>query len=181
MLPETTILSETIPVSEEIWVRRDLSDRGGLFVLRETFIGLYPIAAFGSLFILLSPLYLIVAMVAEKHPLIAVLIILIFSPLLLGIFAVWKWLLTKSRTCPLWLYCEQLNPETLTIFYCRKSPIVIRLANSTIKSKPMPSLYASITLTDKETKTSATLGLLTPEEYDRFMQYWNAAQKTLDA
>ena len=77
--------------------------------------------------------------------------------------------------CPLWLYAEQLNPEQLKIYHLRKPPTIIKLAGSTLDPKTKFKYYTTLTVTDQATETSATLGLLTPEEYDRFMQYWNAA------
>ncbi|MGV6815234.1 MAG: hypothetical protein ACWA5W_09550 [Phycisphaerales bacterium] len=81
---------------------------------------------------------------------------------------------TSSR-CPLWFYAEQLNPEQLKIYHLRKPLTIIKLAGSTLETTTKLKHYTTLTITDMATNTAATLGLLTPEEYNRFMQYWNAA------
>jgi len=87
----------------------------------------------------------------------------------------WTKLIRHSSKCPIWLYAEQLNPEQLKIYHFRKPPTIIKLAESSLDTKTKLKHYTTITITDKATEISAILGFLTPEEYDRFMQYWNAA------
>jgi hypothetical protein len=105
--------------------------------------------------------------------------IFIVAPLAIITSPAWIFTTKRSKMSPAWLYAEQLNPEQLKIYHLRKPPTIIKLAGSTLDPKTKFKYYTTLTITDKATDTSATLGLLTPEEYDRFMQYWNAANPSL--
>lgn len=169
-----------LPLGEEIWVRRDCESRGGPFLFREASIALYTI-----LIMILPVIFTALSTVLLRKAGIGYAIILMMlAPSLLlfyflsfPAFKVWMNLIACSCRCPLWLHAEQLNPERLAINHIYRIPTIIELADSTVDTI---NLRWFTTVKVQDTHTTATLGLLTHEEYDRFMQYWNAAQKTHD-
>ena len=76
--------------------------------------------------------------------------------------------------CPVFFYAEQIDPVQLTIYRLRKPQITVPLRDSLV-SKTIKNHYINLVIMSKSKQSEVTLGLLTPEEYDRFMQYWNAA------
>ena len=162
------------PLGEEIWIRRDLESRGGPFIFRELiFVGTLLMPAVTLLILAFAfPLYQTGNLALQIVMAVSAVAMLISYCLSFFIFI--YYIFCASRFSPLWLYAEQLNPETLTIHRLGKQPIQIQLAESTIKKQTAFKYYTIITITDKD-KNSATLPALTPEETDRFMAYWNAA------
>ncbi len=167
-------------LSEEIWVRRDLPNPGRPFILREYLL----VDTLRSLTFLVIPITIFIQIglshlgfrsFQSSRILALGYTMAICAPFVLATFFIFAKTIKTSSKCPLWLYAEQLNPEQLKIYHFRKPPTIIKLAESTLDTKTKFKHYTTITITDKDTNTSATLGLLTPEEYDRFMQYWNAA------
>lgn len=170
------------PTGEQIWVRRDIYRRGGLFLRREITIWFAIFIMASSLLVSASATAWLTQMGDWRFILVALFSLIVsLVPLSLTVIIASHEVIRYSQYCPTWYYAEQLNPEQLKIYHFRKPPTIIKLANSTLDTKSKFKHYTTLTITDKDTGTSATLGLLTPEEYDRFMQYWNAAQKTLDA
>lgn len=168
-------MNSTWPIGEEIWIRRDLESRGGSFYYRE--ILLFSILSSSFLILLLGIPMSIALFQSGTVPLLIAMIlfvIIVLIPFGISFIAATKHLHAMSCLCPLWLYAEQLNPETLTIHHLRKPSTQLQLAESTLQERTFLKHYTTITLTDKD-KNSATLPALTPEETDRFMAYWNAA------
>ena len=173
-----------LPSGEEIWVRRDIDCRGGHFIKRELSV------VFNSLsFLVVRPLLIYVLFSFIRTPLqyafgskyqFLVFTIALGVPLFLYLrslrleYTGWLLSITRSRFCPIWFYAEQLNPERLTIYHLRKPPTVIYLKGSQITKRNNRHII-SIHIADTQSNTSALLRSLTPKEYDRFMQYWNAA------
>ncbi len=173
------------PLGEELWLRREYQTRSAAYTYRDlSYFGFLNFLTWG-----LIPSTIAMGIVmpsvtsfligfntpTESWYVIVGASILVCLPVsLLTAFPLLKTIHCYSK-CPLWFYAEQLNPEQLKIFHLRKSPTLIKLAGSTLDTKTKLKHYTTLTVTDINTNTSATLGLLTPEEYDRFMQYWNAA------
>ena len=175
MPPKPTILSKPFPLGEEIWVRRDLENRGGSFIFRELVI--ISILCWQAFILLLLPSIIVILFQTSDLALqlaMAACTVVILISACISFFFLARLLLHMSHFSPTWLYAEQLNPETLTIHRLRKQPTQLQLAESTIQSRTFLKHYTTITITDKE-NNSATLPALTPEETDRFMAYWNAA------
>ncbi len=170
------------PLGEELWLRRDLKNRGGPFIFRELFV--ICILLWQASLLLLIPVFVILFQTSDRATPLAIAVgtVIVLIPAYISFFFLVYILLAMSRFSPIWFYAEQLNPEQLKVYHFRKPPTIIKLANSSLDTKKTKiKYYTTLTVTDKATETSATLGLLTPEEYDRFMQYWNAAQVDTDA
>ena len=177
-------MTDPLPDGEEIWLRRDTHDRAGLLVKRELAV------VFHSLSILvLRPLVIYVMFFfirralhsawGTSYPLITLAIalgvpLLLVLPTLRLAYPLWLLSITRSRFCPTWLYAEQLNPERLTIYHLRKPPTMIQLKGAQITKHKVGS-STTINIADKQGDNAAILITLLPNEYDRFMQYWNAA------
>lgn len=173
-----------IPDGEEIWVRRDTQERAGLLIKRELFAVFHT-----ALVVIAYPLtfYFMHSLVEEmlrlslgvKYPFIAMLVslgvpILLLLPSLRRVYPHWLKSITRSRFCPSWLYAEQLNPERLTIYHLRQPPTVIDLKGSRITCI-YNRISTTIMIADEQGEHSAILIALLPNEVDRFMRYWNAA------
>ena len=164
------------PAGEQIWVRRDIHNRGGLFSYRELALWFAVFIMSCSLLLSSFATFKLTQMDDFRIALIAIFFFIVtLIPLNLAACLLSISILTLSRYCPTWLYAEQLNPEQLKVYHFRKPPTIIKLASSTLNPKTKFKHYTTLSITDKDTRTTATLDLLTPEEYNRFMQYWNAA------
>ncbi|MBL4591578.1 MAG: hypothetical protein JKY96_06415, partial [Phycisphaerales bacterium] len=173
-------MPDALPLGEEIWVRRDTRSRGGPFMFRETRTWLCLAAGIAAIFFVATTFY----EVLQNASLSPALMLGVVGILLITIVP-FTWMLSKilvaglkiSRYCPVWLYAEQINPECLTIFHFRKPPTVIQLKDAKIErvKNPIFKLLTTIHVEDETGDTSATLAALTPEEYNRVMKYWQAA------
>jgi len=177
---------DIFPTGEEIWIRRDIPCRGGSSIKRELLLAFYSIYVLGIVPLII---YFIVQIIQNTFfssqsntlffvtPIILIgLSIIIWIPLLILMYPRWLKFLKCSQYCPLWFYAEQLSPVQLTIYHLHKPPSFFALRGSKIrKDIHVLRYFTTLQMADEHSAESTTLGLLTPEEYDRFMQYWNAA------
>ncbi len=168
------------PLGESVWVRRDHSGRGALFLLREIRITtLLVLFSFITLFVLFRTTT-IVYRNDSFPPWAAVLLYMFFTFTCIYLTRIVFLQACSLAICPIFFYAEQIDPVQLTIYRLGKPQILVPLQESTV-SKALKNHYINLTIVSKNRQSEATLGLLTPEEYDRFMQYWNAAQVDTDA
>ena len=162
------------PLGEETWLHRGISSRGALFYTREfTHVVLLLIFTLGMI---VSPLILVTPHLSSAPLWFSVSAWMAMAVLLAPLAAVvGKCVLPRLSICPLWVYAEQLTPEKLVIYRASKTPISINLTGALISSRSRMKYYTTLTITRNDSTVCARLPVLTPVEYDRFMQYWNAA------
>jgi len=184
-------MSKPIALGEEVWIRRDLQDRGNPFYFREI--------------IVVSWIYFLVAVMLppELNDLIgqyflnqainwsglfqtipkslAINAIFIAIPLYILTSPAWIFCIKRSRLCPILFYAEQLNPERLTVFHLLRAPTIVHLAGAKLEVKEHFRFYKTLKIVDIENANTLKISLLTPEEHHRFMAYWNAANPPTDA
>ena len=162
------------PLGESIWVRRDHPDHGALFFLREARIVLL-LVLFTCVELFMSFRIITILFRNDSFPVWAAITICIFFALTIAYFTRIVFLQACSLAfCPILFYAEQINPAKLTIHRLLKQEITIPLQGSLV-STTLKNHYVNLTIASKNRQSEATLKLLTPEEYDRFIQYWNAA------
>ena len=164
------------PLGEETWVRRGFLNRGTHCFIRDTAITLILVIGTCSLSISLLIIYLML-LETNASPWISFVVGLFLLFLYIPSILRMCFALRPTSICPTWFHGELINPNQLTVYSICKPPIVIPLARSILSSNRRLKYYTTITITNMDTDESASLNMLTPEEYDRFMQYWNAAQE----
>ncbi len=163
-----------LPLGESVWVRRDHPDHGALFFLREARITLL-LVLFTCVALFMSFRIITILFRNDNFPVWAAIAFCIFFALTYVYFARIVFLQACSlAACPIFFYAEQINPDQLTIHRLFKPQITIPLQGSLV-STTLRNRYINLTVMSKNRESETTLELLTPEEHDRFMQYWNAA------
>ena len=155
-------------------MRRGLTPRGGAFYIREyvlTMILLFTVAC------IIAAAWIPVLINIKQLPIHIALAFLAFTTLvsLALILPTLNKTLPLLSACPTWLFAEQLNPELLLVHQLLKPSTTINLKHSKINATSKFKHFRTIEIVDRETKSTATLSHLTPNEYNRFTQYWNAA------
>jgi len=180
--------SEAFPTEEEIWVRRDFFRRGKPFFIREVFAAFWIFFLAGELIlpgsdnVLRLNLYTLfsgninwVAWLESLPRNWGFNALVIVLPLFILTSPAWIFCIKRSSFCPTWFYGEQINPVQLRIFHLFRAPTTLHLKGAMLETESYFQWYTKIRICDQSNTCKIKLSFLTPEEYDRFMQYWNAA------
>jgi len=176
-LPNKTLY----PLGESILARRDHPDHGVIFAIRE--IVITTLITIVIALITLSNFSTAQALFGSDafnlFPATFMYILLTFAHIYLA-----RLVLLRAHllaVCPITLYSEQVDPVQLVIHQIMKPPITIPLQGSRIGIKSQLKYFTKLTIHCRNKQSQGTLALLTPEEYRRFMAYWNAANPPIDA
>ena len=174
-------MPDAIPTGEEVWVRRGFVRRDRPFYCRE-YIWIFWIFLLASELIgrplgaiLLRILFGRTIDWSGTANLVGINLLVIVLPLFLLTSPALIFYIKRSAFCPVGFYGEQLSPDRLRVFHFLRPPTIVHLAGSEIEVERYFQWYKTVRIVDKERASKIKLSFLTPEEYDRFMQYWNAA------